>query len=80
MGRSTGYGTLMINTHNFKDTTFGKKYSGPGGYTGSYVTAGAGVQGRELYRKAFAQSPKVVVVGGECPVSKPRSGVEVSLI
>jgi FAD/FMN-containing dehydrogenase len=69
MGRSTGYGSLIINTHSFKDVKFIKKYTGPGGWTGSAATVGAGVQGRELYRQCFAQSPKVVIVGGECPVS-----------
>ncbi|KAH7130580.1 FAD/FMN-containing isoamyl alcohol oxidase-like protein MreA [Dendryphion nanum] len=67
MGRSTGYGSLIINTHSFKEATFVKKYKGPGDWTGSAATVGAGVQGRELYRKAFAQSPPVVIVGGECP-------------
>jgi hypothetical protein len=68
-GRSTGYGSLIINTHSFKDVNFTQKYSGPGEWTGSAATVGAGVQGRELFRQAFAQSPKVVIVGGECPVS-----------
>jgi hypothetical protein len=67
-GRSTGYGSLIINTHNFRDVKFMKQYSGPGGWTGSAATVGAGVQGRELFRQAFAQSPPVVIVGGECPV------------
>lgn len=69
MGRSTGFGALIINTHSFKDVTFAQKYTGPGDWTGSSATVGAGVQGRELFRKAFAQEPKVVIVGGECPVS-----------
>ena len=30
MCRSTGYGALVINTHNFKDVTFMKEYTGPG--------------------------------------------------
>jgi FAD/FMN-containing dehydrogenase len=68
MGRSTGYGALIINTHSFKDVKFLKKYTGPGDWTGSAAIVGAGVQGRELYRECFAQSPKVVIVGGECPV------------
>ncbi|KAF2690953.1 FAD/FMN-containing isoamyl alcohol oxidase-like protein MreA [Lentithecium fluviatile CBS 122367] len=67
MGRSTGYESLIINTHTFKDVKFLKKYAGPGNWTGSAATVGAGVQGRELYRQAFAQDPKVVIVGGECP-------------
>lgn len=71
MGRSTGFGSLIINTHSFQETTFVKKYTGPGNWTGSAATVGAGVQGRALYRKAFAQDPPVVIVGGECPVSRP---------
>ncbi|KAF2856089.1 FAD/FMN-containing isoamyl alcohol oxidase-like protein MreA [Plenodomus tracheiphilus IPT5] len=67
MGRSTGFGSLIINTHSFKDVKFVKKYAGAGEWTGSAAIVGAGVQGRELYRQAFAQSPKVVIVGGECP-------------
>ncbi|KAL1792211.1 hypothetical protein ACET3X_009962 [Alternaria dauci] len=67
MGRSTGYGALLINTHSFKDVKFIKKYTGPGDWTGSAAVVGAGVQGRELYKKCFEQSPKVVIVGGECP-------------
>lgn len=68
LGRSAGYETLIINTHSFKDVQFLKKYDGPGNWTGSAAIVGAGVQGRELYKKAFAQDPKVVIVGGECPV------------
>lgn len=69
MGRSTGFGSLIVNTHSFKSVEWIKKYTGPGDWTGSAATVGAGVQGRELYRQAFAQDPKVVIVGGECPVS-----------
>lgn len=68
MGRSTGYQSLIINVHSFKDVTFLKKYDGPGNWNGSAAVVGAAVQGRELYRQAFAQDPKVVIVGGECPV------------
>ena len=67
MGRSAGFGSLAINTHSFKTVTFVKNYTGPGNYTGSAVTVGAGIQVRELYRLANQQNPKVVVVGGECP-------------
>ncbi|KAH6615256.1 hypothetical protein C7974DRAFT_61788 [Boeremia exigua] len=67
MGRSTGYGALVVNTHSFKDVKFIKQYTGPGAWKGSAAVVGAGVQGRELYRHAFAQSPKQVIVGGECP-------------
>ena len=72
-GRSTGYGSLIINTHSFKEVKFVEKYEGPGEWTGSAVTVGAGVQGRELFRQAFNQNPKKVIVGGECPVSASES-------
>ncbi|KAF1994964.1 FAD binding domain-containing protein [Amniculicola lignicola CBS 123094] len=67
LGRSTGFGSLAINTHGFKDVEFIKRYTGPGTWRGSAVKVGAGVQGRELLRQAFAQTPKVAVVTGECP-------------
>ncbi|KAH7414292.1 hypothetical protein DE146DRAFT_30974 [Phaeosphaeria sp. MPI-PUGE-AT-0046c] len=67
MGRSTGYGSLIINTHSFKEVKFVEKYDGPGEWTGSAAIVGAGVQGRELFRQAFNQNPKKVIVGGECP-------------
>jgi FAD/FMN-containing dehydrogenase len=77
MGRSTGYGALVINTHNFKDVNFVKKYTGPGDWTGGAVTAGAGIQVRELYRLANAQKPPGVVVGGECPVYFPQANLSI---
>lgn len=81
MGRSTGFGSLAINTHSFKSVDFVKNYTGPGNYTGSAVTVGAGVQGRELYRLANQQSPKVIVVGGECPTVGLAGGyIQVSLL
>ncbi|PSN61576.1 FAD/FMN-containing isoamyl alcohol oxidase-like protein MreA [Corynespora cassiicola Philippines] len=67
MGRSTGFGSLIINTHSFKEVKFVTNYEGPGEWTGNAAFVDAGVQGRELYRQAFAQDPKVVIVGGECP-------------
>ncbi|PVH96426.1 FAD/FMN-containing isoamyl alcohol oxidase-like protein MreA [Periconia macrospinosa] len=67
LGRSTGYESLIINTHGFKDVQFTKSYNGPGNWTGSAAVVGAGVQGRELFRHAFQQNPKQVIVGGECP-------------
>ncbi|KAJ3042004.1 hypothetical protein HDV00_008295 [Rhizophlyctis rosea] len=66
MGRSAGYGSLAINTHNFKSIKFVRKYSGPGNWKGGAVTVGAGVEVKEVYDAAFRQSPPVVVVGGEC--------------
>jgi hypothetical protein len=72
LGRSTGWGSLIINTHDFKGVSFTNKWKGPGEYKGSAVTVGAGVQGRELLRLAHAQSPPLSVVVGECPVQPPR--------
>lgn len=69
MGRSIASGALAINTHNMKSADFTTCYTGPGGYSGGAVKLGAGMQGREIYRLANQQNPKVVVVGGECPVS-----------
>lgn len=75
------YGSLAINTHSFKQVEWIKNYTGPGGYRGSAVTVGAGVQVRELYRLANQQNPKVVVVGGECPTVGLAGGyIQVSLI
>lgn len=70
MGRSTGFGALVLNTHSFKEARFFDRWNGPGGYKGGAVRVGAGMQLRELYTLANQQNPPVVVVGGECPVSK----------
>lgn len=70
IGRSTGWGSLVINTHSFQDVEFTTEYEGPGNYTGGAVTIGAGVQARALLTEAHAQDPPVVVVTGECPVSE----------
>ena len=77
MGRSTGYGALVVNTHSFKDATFVKEYTGPGDWKGGAATVGAGIQVRELYRLANAQNPPVVVVGGECPVCIPYARMSI---
>lgn len=68
LGRSVGWGSLVINVHTFKETTFMDNWNGPGDYRDSAVTVGAGVQGRELLRLAHAQKPPLAVVVGECPV------------
>lgn len=69
LGRSTGWGSLIINTHSFQNTTFIDTYDGPGSYHGPAVRVAAGVQGRSLFRQANAQNPPLAVVVGECPVS-----------
>ncbi|KAH8890145.1 FAD-binding domain-containing protein [Thozetella sp. PMI_491] len=75
IGRSTGWGALVINTHSFQDVDFTPAWNGPGGYTGSAVTIGAGVQGRALLRQANAQSPPLGVVTGECPTVGVSGGL-----
>lgn len=67
IGRSTGWGSLVINTHSFQSVEWISNYSGPGGYTGGAVKMGAGVQARALLRLAHERNPPVVVVTGECP-------------
>ncbi|TFK27133.1 FAD binding domain-containing protein [Coprinopsis marcescibilis] len=67
LGRSTGFGSLAINTHALKDVRFVDRYRGPGSWTGGAVTVGAGIQGRELLTLAHEQNPPRVFVGGECP-------------
>lgn len=69
LGRSTGYGSLIINTHSFQDVQFHRSWTPakPTGYRGSAVTISAGVQGRALLRQARAQNPPVTLVVGECP-------------
>lgn len=69
LGRSTGWGALVLNTHHFQDVEFVDAWDGPGEYTGPAVTVGAGVQGRALLREANKQDPPLAVVVGECPVS-----------
>lgn len=68
LGRSTGWGALVINTHGFKDATFISSYTGPGDYHGSAVIVGAGIQGGELLKLGSAQDPPMTVVVGECSV------------
>lgn len=68
LGRSTGWGALIINTHSFRDYKFTKSWNGPGGYKGAAVTIGAGTQGRDFLRIANAQQPPQAVITGECPV------------
>ena len=67
LGKSMGTGSLSIWTHNFKSINFINSYNGPGGYSGSAVKVGAGVQTRDLYAAASAKGK--IVVGGECAVS-----------
>lgn len=62
VGRSTGYGSLSIWTHNLKEYTFYESYTS-GNYTGTAVKAGAGLQAFELYAACHEQN--VTCIGGE---------------
>ncbi|KAJ9139009.1 FAD-binding domain-containing protein [Coniochaeta hoffmannii] len=75
IGRSTGWGSLVINTHSFQDVKFVDSWHGPGGYNGRAVTIGAGVQARDLLRQAHAQNPPLTVVVGECPTVGVAGGL-----
>ncbi|KAK8030290.1 hypothetical protein PG990_000024 [Apiospora arundinis] len=75
IGRSTGWGSLVINTHYFQDVDFTTAYEGPGDYRGGAVTIGAGVQARDLLGKAHAQDPPVLIVTGECPTVGVAGGL-----
>ncbi|KAI1103469.1 FAD-binding domain-containing protein [Jackrogersella minutella] len=74
-GRSTGWGSLIINTHNFQDVEFTTKYDGPGDYDGGALTIGAGVQARALLTQAHAQNPPVTLITGECPTVGVAGGL-----
>ena len=70
MGRSVGWGALVINTHRMKGIKFdGKKTSD--GHTGGTVTIGAGVQFSDVYPEAWSRG--LDILGGECPVSIPTT-------
>ncbi|KAL2265873.1 hypothetical protein VTJ83DRAFT_6973 [Remersonia thermophila] len=67
IGRSTGYGALIINMHAFQDITWMNSYTGPGFYHGGAVKIGAGVQANTILAQGHAKNPPRVVVTGECP-------------
>lgn len=69
LNRSTGWGSLVINTHSFQDVSWISSYTGPGGYRGTAVKLGAGVQGRSILTQGHARNPPLAIVTGECPVS-----------
>ncbi|KAI2465269.1 FAD-binding domain-containing protein [Annulohypoxylon bovei var. microspora] len=75
VGRSTGWGSLVINTHSLQDVEFTTEYRGPGGYNGGGVTIGAGVQAQVLLTQANAQNPPVTVITGECPTVGVAGGL-----
>ena len=66
LGRSVGWGSLVINTHSFKSIKFTDAWTGAGSYNGPAVTVGAGVQARDVLKAANALSPPRIMVTGEC--------------
>ncbi|KAK4222682.1 hypothetical protein QBC38DRAFT_489280 [Podospora fimiseda] len=66
LGRSVGWGSLVINTHSFKSISTTNSWTGPGGYSGPAITAGAGVQAFEALAHLNSLSPKRIMVTGEC--------------
>ncbi|KAK3326009.1 hypothetical protein B0H66DRAFT_145406 [Apodospora peruviana] len=66
LGRSVGWGALVINTHSFQDVAFTNSWKGAGTYKGSAVTVGAGVQAINVLKMAHALDPPKVMVTGEC--------------
>ncbi|EGO56165.1 hypothetical protein NEUTE1DRAFT_146918 [Neurospora tetrasperma FGSC 2508] len=66
LGRSVGYGSLIINTHSFQSLKWTDKYTGPGSYRGPAVTMGAGVQGGDILKAGHALNPPMALVTGEC--------------
>ncbi|KAL2020586.1 hypothetical protein VTK56DRAFT_8174 [Thermocarpiscus australiensis] len=66
IGRSVGWGALVVNTHSFQDIKFTNKWNGAGGYTGPAVTVGAGVQAFQVLKQANALKPPKIMVTGEC--------------
>lgn len=70
LGRSVGWGSLVINTHSFQDIKFSDSWRGSCGYNGSAVTVGAGVQAFEVLKQANAKKSPKIMVTGECAVSQ----------
>jgi len=66
LGRSVGWGALVINTHSFRSIATTDAWTGPGGYTGSAITVGAGVQAIDALRHLHGLSPAKIMVTGEC--------------
>ncbi|KAK0617535.1 isoamyl alcohol oxidase, partial [Immersiella caudata] len=64
MGRSSGWGALVINTHRLNSIQFDSKRLSDG-HTGGTVKVGAGVMFQDVYPKAWARN--LDVLGGECP-------------
>lgn len=69
IGRSTGWGGLVIRTHELQDFEFLDSYDGPGDYQGKAITIAAGIQARSILTKAHELEQPQMMLTGECPVS-----------
>lgn len=65
MGRSTGYGALVINTHRLNAIEFSNTCTNCDNHTGGVAKIGAGVMMKDIYDQAWARN--LDVMGGECP-------------
>lgn len=72
LGRSVGWGSLVINTHSFKSISTTNNWNGPG-YNGPAITVGAGVQAFEALARLNSLSPPRIMVTGECAVRTTNS-------
>ena len=66
LGRSVGWGSLVINTHSFQNIKFHNQYTASCGYNGPAVTLGAGVQAFKVLEQAHALNPPKLMLTGEC--------------
>ncbi|KAM7204687.1 hypothetical protein V8F20_003471 [Naviculisporaceae sp. PSN 640] len=68
LGRSVGWGALVINTHSFQSIKVVNNWNGKGpkGYKGPAVTVGAGVQAQKALQTLHALNPPKIMVTGEC--------------
>ncbi|KAK1757129.1 hypothetical protein QBC47DRAFT_320599 [Echria macrotheca] len=66
LGRSVGWGALVINTHSFQSISTSNKWNGPGGYSGSTITVGAGVRAKAALQHLHGLNPPKIMVTGEC--------------
>lgn len=71
IGRSTGWGGLIIRTHELQDYEFLNSYDGPGDYNGKAITIAAGIQARSILTKGHELDPPQMLLTGECPVRTP---------
>ncbi|KAK4159965.1 6-hydroxy-D-nicotine oxidase [Cladorrhinum sp. PSN259] len=65
MGRSAGYGALVINTHRLNSIQLSNTCTLCDNHTGGVAKIGAGVMMKDIYAQAWARN--LDVLGGECP-------------